>query len=404
MKRALIVIVAVAAACRAGGPPIPVSAGLPLASPASLGFDSVALDSATAYLRSQVDSSYPGAVLAVGRHGRLALLAAVGHYAANDSRPVTPETIYDLASLSKVVGWTTACMQLVDAGKLDLDAPVERYVPEFRGAGKERVTVRHLLTHTAGFPPDLPLWTGTRSRAEALQLVDTAPLVSVPGEKFVYSDVSAIVGMQVVEHITGEPIDRYLAEHVFGPLGMPATRYLPPRSWRADLAPTEVDTFFRHRLLIGEVHDESAAQRRLWQRGALLQRARSFALRRDAARGRDLGHAHAHPRGNGRRLHAASGHSAGVFTGAGVGHPVPAVERGNPSVGAGVRAYGVYGHVDVARSAGRSLHHSADEPRQPDAQQHADPAGPAAGGRSGGHGAAAPRNVSRGVDSPKRRP
>jgi CubicO group peptidase (beta-lactamase class C family) len=82
----------------------------------------------------------------------------------------------------------------------------------------------------------------------------------VPGEKFVYSDVSAIVGMQVVEHITGEPIDRYLAEHLFGPLGMPATRYLPPRSWRADLAPTEVDTFFRHRLLIGEVHDESAAR------------------------------------------------------------------------------------------------------------------------------------------------
>jgi CubicO group peptidase (beta-lactamase class C family) len=254
------VIVALAAACRAGGPPIPVSAGLPLASPASLGFDSVALDSATAYLRSQVDSSFPGAVLAVGRHGRLALLAAVGHYAANDSRPVTPETIYDLASLSKVVGWTTACMQLVDAGKLDLDAPVERYVPEFRGAGKERVTVRHLLTHTAGFPPDLPLWTGTRSRAEALALVDTAPLESLPGEKFVYSDVSAIVGMQVVEHITGEPIDRYLAEHLFGPLGMPATRYLPPRSWRADLAPTEVDTFFRHRLLIGEVHDESAAR------------------------------------------------------------------------------------------------------------------------------------------------
>ncbi len=260
MKRALAAMLALATACRAGGPPVPVSAGLPLASPASLGFDSVALDSATAYLRSQVDSSYPGAVLAVGRHGRLALLAAVGHYAANDARPVTPGTIYDLASLSKVVGWTTACMQLVDAGKLDLDAPVQRYLPEFRGPGKERVTIRHLLTHTAGFPPDLPLWTGTRSRAEALQLVDTAPLESVPGEKFVYSDVSAIVGMQVVERITGEPIDRYLAAHVFGPLGMPATRYVPPKNWRPEIAPTEVDTFFRHRLLIGEVHDESAAR------------------------------------------------------------------------------------------------------------------------------------------------
>lgn len=260
MRRALLATVILLAACHPAGPPLPVSVGLPAAPPAALGFDSVALDSVTRYLRTQVDSAFPGAVVAVGRHGRLALLAAVGHYASTDPRPVTPQTIYDLASLTKVIALTTACMQLVDEGKLDLDAPVRRYLPAFRGVNKDRVTIRDLLTHTAGFPPDLPLYTDTRSRAEALALVDTAPLASVPGERYVYSDVSAIVAMQVVEQITGERIDRYLADRVFGPLGMAATRYDPPASWRSRIAPTEYDTLFRHRLIWGEVHDESAAR------------------------------------------------------------------------------------------------------------------------------------------------
>jgi CubicO group peptidase (beta-lactamase class C family) len=259
-RRTVLVWAVLVTACHAGGPPLPVSVGLLPGPPAALGFDSVALDSVTRYLRTQVDSAFPGAVVAVGRHGRLALLAAVGHYATTDSRPVTPQTLYDIASMTKVIGLTTACMQLVDQGKLDLDATVQRYVPEFRGANKDRVTIRHLLTHTAGFPPDLPLYADTHSRAEALAMVDTAPLVTVPGERYVYSDVSAIVAMQVIERITGERIDRYLAEHVFGPLGMVATRYDPPASWRPQIAPTEYDTLFRHRLIWGEVHDESAAR------------------------------------------------------------------------------------------------------------------------------------------------
>jgi len=248
------------AACRSvpPGPPAPVSTGIPQGSPAALGFDSVALDSVVTYLRTQVDSAFPGATVAIGRHGRMALVAAVGHYAVSDPRPVTPQTLYDLASLTKVVGWTTACMQLVDRGRLDLDAPVSRYVPEFRGPRKDRVTIRNLLTHTAGFPPDLPIWQDTRNRDEAFALADTAALVNPPGQTYVYSDVSAIIGEQVVERITGQRLDQYLAAHVFGPLGMVATRYLPPAGWRAMIAPTEVDTILRHRLLWGEVHDESA--------------------------------------------------------------------------------------------------------------------------------------------------
>ena len=212
------------------------------------------------YLQSQVDSAFPGATIAVGYRDSVVLLAAVGHYGADDKRPVTTETIYDLASLTKVIALTTECILLVDRGKLDLDAPVQRYLPEFRGPMKDQVTIRYLLTHSAGLVADLPLWDSTRTREAALAMVDTSPLVSPPGTRFVYSDLSAIVLMQVVERITGRPFEQLLADDVFTPLGMTATGFAPPKTWRDRIAPTEMDTFFRHRLLIGEVHDESAAR------------------------------------------------------------------------------------------------------------------------------------------------
>jgi len=238
-------------ACGArGSSPPPISAPAP-----QRGFAPV-----VDYLRSQVDSAFPGAVIAVGQHDSVVLLAAVGHYGADDRRPVTTETIYDLASLTKVIALTTECILLVDQGKLDLAAPVQRYLPEFRGPMKDQVTIRHLLTHSAGLAADLPLFDSTRTREAALRMVDTSPLLAPPGTRFVYSDLSAIVLMQVVERITGRPFDQVLADDVFGPLGMTATRFVPPQSWHDRIAPTEVDTFFRHRLLIGEVHDESAAR------------------------------------------------------------------------------------------------------------------------------------------------
>lgn len=259
--RTLAALAALATACHAHGAPLPVSPGIPAAAPSALGFDSTALAGIIAYLGAEVDSgAFPGAVLAVGRHGRLALLAPIGHYGVADPRPVAAATIYDLASLTKVVGLTTVCMILVDEGKLALDAPVERYVPAFRGPMKDRVTIRELLTHSAGLAADLPLYEETSSRAAALAFVDTAALVAPPGSAYRYSDLSAIVLMQVVERVSGEPLDRFLAERVFGPLRMPATRFLPPSSWRDRIAPTERDTVFRHRLLRGEVHDESAAR------------------------------------------------------------------------------------------------------------------------------------------------
>lgn len=240
---------------------IPVGTGLPAAPPQALGFDSAGLAAAVAYLRAEVDSNaFPGAVLAVGRHGRLALLAPVGQYGVGEPKPVERSTVYDLASITKVVGLTTACMLLVDEGKLALDAPVQRYVPEFRGPEKDHVTIRHLLTHSSGLPDWRPLYRETSNRADAIALVDTTPLEWYPGEHFIYSDLGAMVLAQVVEAITGQPLDEFLALRVFGPLGMSATRYVPPPSSWGNIAPTAQDTTFRHRLLRGEVHDANAGR------------------------------------------------------------------------------------------------------------------------------------------------
>jgi len=213
-----------------------------------------------AYLQSQVDSAFPGAAIAVGAGDSVVLLAAVGHYGADDKRPVTPETIYDLASLTKVIGLTTAAMMLVDEGKLDLDAPVQRYVPAFQGTNKERVTIKHLLTHSSGMPAWRPLYAETKTRDEALALVDTTALLRQPGDTFIYSDLGAIALTQAVEAITGQRLNDFLDARLFGPLGMISTRFLPPESWRNRIAPTENDTVFRHRLLHGEVHDENSGR------------------------------------------------------------------------------------------------------------------------------------------------
>ncbi len=226
------------------------------------------------YLRSQVDSAFPGAVIAVGRHDTVLLLAAVGHYGLDDPRPVTPETVYDLASLTKVIGLTTACMMLVGEGKLDLDAPVQRYVPAFRGANKERVTIRHLLTHSSGMPAWRPLYIEATTRAVALAMVDTTPLLRQPGDTFVYSDLGAMALTQVVEGLTGQRLDAYLDARVFKPLGMTSTRYLPPSGWHDRIAPTERSQ--DGTIILGTVHDENA-----WKLGGVSGHAGLFSTAGD---------------------------------------------------------------------------------------------------------------------------
>lgn len=209
-----------------------LSAGeLPLAaSPESVGMRSRALDSLDNYIdESLADGVSPGAALAIGRHGRLVRLRGYGRLDWAEPRPaVTDSTLYDLASLTKVVGTTTAAMILVDEGRLDLDAPVASYFPDWQGQGEKAViTVRHLLTHSAGLPAWLPLYKELSGKEAYYHRIGSLGLEYSPGTKTVYSDLGMIVLQAVIEHITGEPINRFLRERVFGPLGMTDTRFSP---------------------------------------------------------------------------------------------------------------------------------------------------------------------------------
>jgi CubicO group peptidase (beta-lactamase class C family) len=145
-------------------------------------------------------------------------------------------------------------------GKLDLDAQIQRYVPEFQGPHKDGVTVRQLLTHSSGLPAWRALYKEADTREAALALADTTPLDTLPGVRMVYSDLGIMITTQALERILGHRIDTLAATLVFAPLGMTSTRYLPPPAWLARIAPTENDTSWRHRMLRGEVHDENASR------------------------------------------------------------------------------------------------------------------------------------------------
>jgi len=243
-----VLLVAVLVGCRVAPPPSPQ----PLCSEPGCAWHSLAhlVDSAVA------DSAAPGAVVAVSARGRR-FFHGSGRLGNGDATLPDSTTLYDLASLTKVVALTTGLMLAEQQGRLRLDDPVARYVQAFRGPGKERVTVRHLLTHSSGLPAHRPLWRQSPDWQAALALVDSTSLDSLPGTRTLYSDLGAIVLTQILEAVTGEPLDRWLTRRVFEPLGMRATRFLPPAEAGVRIAPTELDPW-RGRVLQGEVHDENA--------------------------------------------------------------------------------------------------------------------------------------------------
>ncbi len=215
-----------------------------------------------AALQHTIDSAVaagaaPGAVIGVSVGGARYYHAA-GRLGADQPTRPDQRSVYDLASLTKVVALTTLTMVAVDEGRLELDAPVARYLPAFRGPGKELVTVRHLLTHSSGLPAHRALWQESPGRDSALALVLATPLDTTPGVRTVYSDLGAITLGLIVERVLRDNLAS-LADHlVFRPLGMRSTRFRPPRSWAPRLAPTELDPW-RGRVVHGEVHDENAA-------------------------------------------------------------------------------------------------------------------------------------------------
>jgi CubicO group peptidase (beta-lactamase class C family) len=219
-----------------------------------------ALNPLTALLDSAVRAgAAPGAVIAVSWRGNR-FLYGTGKLALDDPRRPDGHSIYDLASLTKVVATTTLALLAVKEHHLELDAPVQRYLPAFRGPGKERVTVRHLLTHSSGLRADWQgLWFQTPTPDSALRAINALPLDTAPAVRMVYSDMGAIILGEVVERALGGRLDRLAARRIFQPLGMGSTGFLPGEPLLPRVAATENDTAWRKRIVRGEVHDEKAA-------------------------------------------------------------------------------------------------------------------------------------------------
>jgi CubicO group peptidase (beta-lactamase class C family) len=215
-------------------------------------------DSIVAVLnRARADSAFPGAFAAVGTRAGIVASYGVGQLDWAPSPRPNEHTLYDLASLTKVIGLTTGMMQLVAQGRVDIDAPVQRYLPDWTGPNKNLVTVRHLLTHTSGLPAFKPYDQITHDPDSLAKLMFATPLDTLPGVRMVYSDIGAYVLGKLLERVTGQPLDGYLHEHVFAPLRMDETMYRPPASLLPRIAPTEFDPK-RGGLVRGKVHDERA--------------------------------------------------------------------------------------------------------------------------------------------------
>src|ERR1019366_6431166 len=233
----------------------------------AVAFSETALDSRLAVLDPIINEAIaqqqiPGAVLVVGHDGQVVYRKAYGRRAIEPRREaMTLDTVFDCASLTKVVATTTAIMQLWEQGKLRMNDPVAKYLPEFGQYGKQDITIRQLLVHYSGLPEDLELGKKWEGKDTAYHMALDVTPDRAPGSTFVYSDINFIVLGALVERLSGESLDEYAAKHVFGPLGMKETRFLPLPSRESRIAlirvaPTDEDE--NHHMLRGVVHDPTA--------------------------------------------------------------------------------------------------------------------------------------------------
>ncbi|GLC23869.1 serine hydrolase domain-containing protein [Roseisolibacter agri] len=233
---------------------------------------SAQLDSAMRALVAE--AKVPGAVLAVGRRGRLVHLQGYGTTDWRAGAPVADaSTLYDLASLTKVVATTTAAMALEDAGRLDLDRPVRRYVPALDARDKAGITVRMLLTHRSGLEAGAPLYAHVRGKEAYVRAINARPVQAPPGAYTEYGDWNMVLLQAVIEHVTGRPLDAFVRDRIFRPLGMREARFRPDTSdhaLRRRIAPTDVAW--------GVVHDPNARAM-----GGVSGHAGLFATARDLA-------------------------------------------------------------------------------------------------------------------------
>ena len=201
----------------------------------------------------------PGAVILIGNQGKVVYRHAFGFRELKPKKsPMTTETIFDLASLTKVVATSTAVMQLVEKGEINLDDPVAKYWPEFKTNGKEQIKVCDLLTHYSGLRPALdsqPKWAGYDA---ALRMIEEEKPIFSPETNFIYSDINFIILGELISRISGKPLDVYCADHIFGPLGMKDTSFKPSSALRPRIAPTQHERGSEGKIRWGDVHDPTA--------------------------------------------------------------------------------------------------------------------------------------------------
>jgi CubicO group peptidase (beta-lactamase class C family) len=248
--------------------------------PAEAGMDGDLLWKVDSLISASIsDGAFPGAAVAVGRNGILAKLDAYGYYTYEKRVPVTTRSRFDLASLTKVVATTTGAMKLYEDGKLNLDARVVDYLPEFGQGGKSDVRIRHLLTHSAGLIPFRAFHReGITTREALIDTIMAEKLLYEPGTESRYSDLGMISLALVIEEITDRPFAEWMDDNVFLPLDMTDTGYRGHIS-DSTIVPTELDESFRRRLIQGEVHDETA-----WILGGVSGNAGIFSTAEDLSK------------------------------------------------------------------------------------------------------------------------
>jgi uncharacterized protein YbbC (DUF1343 family)/CubicO group peptidase (beta-lactamase class C family) len=203
------------------------------------------------------DGNIPGAVVLIGHNGKVVYRKAFGSRSLEPTHePMTVDTIFDLASLTKCVATATSVMKLIEDGRVRLNDPVSAYLPDFAQNGKADITVRELLTHYSGLPPDLDLKAPWQGRESAYHMAMQVKPQYPPGSRFLYSDINFETLGFIVEKVTGTPLNDFASTNIYAPLGMKDTRFLPPSEWTARIAPTQYDE--NGKMLRGTVHDPTA--------------------------------------------------------------------------------------------------------------------------------------------------
>lgn len=258
-------LLALAVACAAPCQVVAQGSSRPTRRPAPMAMADVAMVSRirdsvrTVLTKAVADSAFPGAVAVIGNRAGITDTFGAGRLDANDATQPSSRTIYDLASLTKVIATTTLMLLLVDQGKVSLDSPVARYLNEWKGPRTADISIRQLLTHTSGLAAWRPFYKEAADRAEArAQLMLVGP-DAPPGTRYLYSDMNFMLLGMVAERVTGVSLDRAFLTMVAQPLKLADTRFLPDSALRSRIAPTEFDPW-RQRQLRGEVHDENASR------------------------------------------------------------------------------------------------------------------------------------------------